>query len=293
MTEIFGYPIQLILGQVLIGLINGSLYAVMSLGLAIIFGVLRVVNFAHGAQFMMGAFAAWMLWEWFGINYWFALILSPIAIGIFGVVLERLFLRRLYHIDHMYGLLATYALALIIEGTFRKFFGAAGSPYPNPLPGGMNLGFMYLPYYRAWVIVLSLIICFGTWFAIERTRLGALLRAATENPVMVRALGYNVPLIITLTYGFGVALAAFGGVMAAPIQNVSPQMGSYIVAVIFAVVVIGGMGSIMGAVVAGFGLGVAEGLTKVFYPEGSAIVIFLIMILVLSLRPAGLFGRIT
>lgn len=290
---IFGYPIQLIMGQVLIGLINGSLYAMMSLGLAVIFGVLRVVNFAHGAQYMMGAFVALMLWQWLGVGYWPALVLVPIIMAIVGIVLERLFLRRLYHIDHMYGLLATYALALIIEGTFRKFFGAAGTAYPNPLPGGINLGFMFLPWYRGWVVVVSVVICAATWFAIERTRLGALLRAATENPVMVRAFGLNVPLIITVTYGFGVALAAFAGVIAAPIQNVSPQMGSHVIAVIFAVVVIGGMGSILGAIVAGFLLGIVEGLTKVFYPEGSSIVIFLVMILVLSLRPAGMFGRPT
>jgi branched-chain amino acid transport system permease protein len=293
MIEIFGIPSQALFGQLLLGLINGSFYALLSLGLAIIFGMLNIINFAHGAQYMMGAFTAYFLLQYFGINYWVALILAPIIVGATGIVIERLFLQRLYKLDHLYGLLLTFGLALIIEGVFRNYFGSSGLPYrvPELLQGGQNLGFMFLPNYRAWVVVFSLIVCFGTWFLIERTRLGAYLRAATENPTLVRAFGINVPRMITLTYGFGVGLAALAGVMAAPIYNVSPQMGSHLIIVVFAVVVIGGMGSIMGAIITGFGLGLIEGLTKVFFPEASNTVIFIIMAIVLILRPAGLFGR--
>jgi branched-chain amino acid transport system permease protein len=291
--EIFGIPSQALFGQLLIGLINGSFYALLSLGLAVIFGMLNIINFAHGAQYMLGAFTAFFLLQYAGLNYWFALIIAPIVIGIVGIVIERLFLQWLYKLDHLYGLLLTFGLALVIEGTFRNFFGSSGLPYrvPDALSGGQNLGFMFLPNYRAWVVVFSLVICFGTWFLIERTRLGAYLRAATENPTLVRAFGINVPRMITLTYGFGVGLAALAGVMAAPIYNVSPQMGAELIIVVFAVVVIGGMGSIMGAILTGFGLGVIEGLTKVFFPEASNTVIFVIMAIVLLVRPAGLFGR--
>ncbi len=293
MFEIFGIPSTALFGQLLIGLINGSFYALLSLGLAVIFGMLNIINFAHGAQYMMGAFAAFLLLQWTGLGYWPALIVAPILVGIFGVIIERTMLQWLYRLDHLYGLLLTFGLVLIIEGVARNYFGSAGLPYtvPESLQGGQNLGFMFLPNYRAWVIVASLTVCLGTWFVIERTRLGAYLRAATENPTLVRAFGINVPLMITLTYGFGVALAAFAGVMAAPIYNVSPQMGSSLIIVVFAVVVIGGMGSIMGAIVTGFGLGVIEGLTKVFFPEASNTVIFVIMAIVLLVRPAGLFGR--
>jgi branched-chain amino acid transport system permease protein len=277
----------------MIGLINGSFYALLSLGLAVIFGMLNIINFAHGAQYMMGAFAAFFLLQYAGLNYWFALIVAPIVVGAFGVVIERLFLQWLYKLDHLYGLLLTFGLALIIEGTFRNYFGSSGLPYrvPDALQGGQNLGFMFLPNYRAWVVVFSLAVCLVTWFVIERTKLGSYLRAATENPTLVRAFGINVPRMITLTYGFGVGLAALAGVMAAPIYNVSPQMGAHLIIVVFAVVVIGGMGSIMGAIVTGFGLGVIEGLTKVFFPEASNTVIFIIMAIVLLIRPAGLFGR--
>ena len=270
MFEIFGIPSTALFGQLLIGLINGSFYALLSLGLAVIFGMLNIINFSHGAQYMMGAFVAYLLLQYSGLGYWPALIVAPILVGITGMIIERLFLQWLYKLDHLYGLLLTFGLALIIEGVTRNYFGSAGLPYtvPESLRGGQNLGFMFLPNYRAWVIVASLTICFGTWFVIERTRLGAYLRAATENPTLVRAFGINVPRMITLTYGFGVALAAFAGVMAAPIYNVSPQMGSDLIIVVFAVVVIGGMGSIMGAIVTGFGLGVIEGLTKVFFPGG-------------------------
>jgi branched-chain amino acid transport system permease protein len=293
MFEIFGIPSSALFGQLLIGLINGSFYALLSLGLAVIFGMLNIINFAHGAQYMMGAFAAFLLLQWTGLGYWPALIVAPILVGIVGVIIERTMLQWLYKLDHLYGLLLTFGLVLIIEGVARNYFGSAGLPYtvPESLQGGQNLGFMFLPNYRAWVIVASLTVCLGTWFVIERTRLGAYLRAATENPTLVRAFGINVPLMITLTYGFGVALAAFAGVMAAPIYNVSPQMGSSLIIVVFAVVVIGGMGSIMGAIVTGFGLGVVEGLTKVFFPEASNTVIFVIMAIVLLVRPAGLFGR--
>jgi branched-chain amino acid transport system permease protein len=292
MFEIFGIPSQTLFGQLLLGLINGSFYALLSLGLAVIFGMLNIINFAHGAQYMMGAFAAFLLLQ-AGINYWFALILAPIVVGFTGVVIERLFLRRLYQLDHLYGLLLTFGLALIIQGVFRHQYGSSGLPYsmPESLQGGQNLGFIFLPNYRAWVVVFSLIVCFGTWFAIEKTRLGAYLRAATENPTLVRAFGINVPRMITLTYGFGVGLAALAGVMAAPIYNVSPLMGADLIIVVFAVVVIGGMGSIMGAIVTGFALGLIEGLTKVFFPEASNTVIFVIMVIVLLLRPAGLFGK--
>jgi branched-chain amino acid transport system permease protein len=291
--EIFGIPSQALFGQLLIGLINGSFYALLSLGLAVIFGMLNIINFAHGAQYMLGAFAAFFLLQYAGLNYWFALVIAPIVVGAVGVVIERLFLQWLYKLDHLYGLLLTFGLALVIEGTFRNFFGSSGLPYsvPDALRGGQNLGFMFLPNYRAWVIAFSLVVCLGTWFLIERTRLGAYLRAATENPTLVRAFGINVPRMITLTYGFGVGLAALAGVMAAPIYNVSPQMGADLIIVVFAVVVIGGMGSIMGAIVTGFGLGVIEGLTKVFFPEASNTVIFVIMAIVLLVRPAGLFGR--
>ena len=292
-AEIFGIPPQALFGQLLLGLINGSFYALLSLGLAVIFGMLNVINFAHGALYMLGAFVAWLLLHWFGVGYWPALILAPLIVGAIGIVLEKALLRWLYKLDHLYGLLLTFGLALIIEGMFRHWYGVSGQPYPIPsvLQGGRNLGFMFLPNYRGWVVVASLVVCLGTWFAIERTRLGAYLRAATENPVLVQAFGINVPLMITLTYGFGVALAGFAGVLAAPIYSVNPLMGANLIIVVFAVVVIGGMGSILGAVVTGFGLGLLEGLTKVFYPEASNIVIFVVMIVVLLIKPAGLFGR--
>jgi len=290
--DIFGIPLPLLFGQLLLGLINGAFYAMLSLGLAVIFGLLNIVNMAHGAQFMMGAFAAWMLLAWGGIGYWWALLLAPLIVAVLGVIMEKLFISRLYKLDHLYGLLLTFGLALIIEGVFRNEFGSAGLPYsmPESLTGGYALGFMYLPVYRAWVIVASLAICIATWFLIERTKLGAYLRAATENPQLVQAFGVNVPRMITLTYGFGVGLAALAGVMAAPIYQVSPQMGTDLIIVVFAVVVIGGMGSIMGSILTGFGLGVIEGLTKVFYPEASNTVIFIIMAVVLLIKPAGLFG---
>jgi branched-chain amino acid transport system permease protein len=293
MFEIFGIPSTALFGQLLIGFINGSFYALLSLGLAVIFGMLNIINFTHGAQYMMGAFCAFILLQVTGLGYWPALIIAPIVVGIFGMIIERTMLQWLYKLDHLYGLLLTFGLALIIEGIARNYYGSAGLPYtmPDSLRGGQNLGFMFLPNYRAWVIFASLVVCLGTWFVIERTRLGAYLRAATENPNLVRAFGINVPRMITLTYGFGVGLAAFAGVMAAPIYNVSPQMGSELIIVVFAVVVIGGMGSILGAVVTGFGLGVIEGLTKVFFPEASNTVIFVIMAIVLLVRPAGLFGR--
>jgi branched-chain amino acid transport system permease protein len=295
MFEIFGIPSQALFGQLLLGLINGSFYALLSLGLAVIFGMLNIINFAHGAQYMMGAFLAYFLLSYAGLNYWIALVVAPLAIGAFGVLIERFFLQWIYRLDHLYGLLLTFGLALIIEGVFRNYFGSSGLPYrvPELLQGGQNLGFMFLPNYRAWVVVFSLIVCLTTWFVIERTKLGSYLRAATENPALVRAFGINVPRMITLTYGFGVALAALAGVMAAPIYNVSPQMGAHLIIVVFAVVVIGGMGSIMGAIVTGFGLGLVEGLTKVFFPEASNTVIFIIMVVVLLIRPAGLFGRST
>jgi len=293
MFQIFGISSFALFGQLLIGLINGSFYALLSLGLAVIFGMLNIINFAHGAQYMMGAFAAYLMLQYLGIDYWLALIVVPILIAITGILIERLLLQRVRKLDHLYGLILTFGLALIFEGLFRNSFGSSGKPYQVPalLQGGRNLGFMFLPNYRAWVIAFSLVVCFATWFAIERTRLGSYLRAATENPALVRAFGINVPRMITLTYGFGVGLAALAGVMAAPIYNVSPQMGSDLIIVVFAVVVIGGMGSILGAIVTGFALGVIEGLTKVFFPEASSTVIFVIMAIVLLIRPAGLFGR--
>jgi len=293
MFEIFGISSQALFGQLLIGLINGSFYALLSLGLAVIFGMLNIINFTHGAQYMMGAFVAYLVLQLTGLNYWAALIVAPIVVGLTGVIIERLFLQRLYELDHLYGLLLTFGLALIIQGVFRNYYGSSGLPYqvPEQLRGGQNLGFMFLPNYRTWVIFFSLAVCLATWFVIERTRLGAYLRAATENPTLVRAFGINVPRMITLTYGFGVGLAAIAGVMAAPIYNVSPLMGEDIIIVVFAVVVIGGMGSIMGAIVTGFALGLIEGLTKVFFPEASNTVIFVIMAIVLLIRPAGLFGR--
>ena len=286
-------PTQALFAQLLIGLINGAFYAMLSLGLAVIFGMLNIINFAHGAQYMLGAFCAWLALNYIHIGYWPALILAPIAVAVGGVILERLFLRHVYRLDHLYGLLLTFGLALIIEGALRNKYGSSGLPYdiPDELKGAHNLGFMFLPNYRAWVIVASLAVCFGTWFLIERTRLGSYLRAATENPTLVQAFGINVPLMVTLTYGFGAALAAFAGVLAAPIYQVSPLMGSDIIVVVFAVVVIGGMGSIFGAVVSGFVLGVVEGLTKVFYPEASNTVIFVVMAIVLLVKPAGFFGR--
>lgn len=290
MFELLGIPPQALFGQLLLGLINGAFYAMLSLGLAVIFGLLNVINFAHGAQYMMGAFGAWMLLNYVGIPFWGALVLSPIIVAIIGMVIERVLLRRLYNLDHLYGLLLTFGLALIIEGLFRRQYGSSGLPYNNPLPGGTNLGFMFLPNYRAFVVVASLVVCLVTWFVIERTKLGSYLRAATERPDLVQAFGIDVPRMITLTYGFGVGLAALAGVLAAPAYQVSPTMGSNLIIVVFAVVVIGGMGSIMGAIVTGFGLGVVEGLTKVFYPEASSTVIFVIMAIVLMVKPAGLFG---
>jgi branched-chain amino acid transport system permease protein len=293
MSTVFGVPTQALFGQLLIGLINGSFYAILSLGLAVIFGLLNIINFSHGAQYMMGAFVAYFLLQWAGLGYWWALLIAPLVVGLFGIVLERTMLKRLYQLDHLYGLLLTFGLALIIQGLFRNEYGSSGLPYsiPSQLTGGQNLGFMVLPNYRAWVVVLSLIVCLGTWYVIERTKLGSYLRAATENPALVQAFGINVPRMITLTYGFGVALAALAGVLAAPIYQVNPLMGADLIIVVFAVVVIGGMGSIMGSIVTGFGLGVVEGLTKVFYPEASNTVIFVIMALVLLVKPAGLFGR--
>jgi branched-chain amino acid transport system permease protein len=293
MTDFFGIPVQALLGQLLLGLVNGSFYAMLSLGLAVIFGLLNVINFAHGALYMMGAFLAWMGLQYLGVNYWAMLVLAPLGVGIFGVVIEKLLLRWLYKLDHLYGLLMTFGLTLLLEGLFRSFFGVSGQPYPVPaaLRGATNLGFMILPNYRAWVVVASLVVCFATWYVIERTKLGAYLRAGTENPRLVEAFGINVPLMVTLTYGFGVALAGFAGVLAAPVLQVSPLMGSNLIITVFAVVVIGGMGSIMGAILTGLGLGVVEGLTKVFYPEASNTVVFLIMAIVLMIRPAGLFGK--
>ena len=291
--EIFGIPIQAMMGQLLIGLINGSFYALLSLGLAVIFGLLNIINFAHGAQYMLGAFGAYLLLNKLGLGYWGSLLVAPILVGATGVVIERTMLKPLYKLDHLYGLLLTFGLALIIQGLFRNEYGSTGLPYaiPEALQGGQNLGFMFLPNYRAWVIVASLVVCLSTWFVIEKTRLGAYLRAGTENPRLVEAFGVNVPLMITLTYAFGVGLAAFAGVLAAPVYQVTPLMGQNLIITVFAVVVIGGMGSIMGAIVTGLGLGVIEGLTKVFYPEASSTVVFVIMVIVLLVRPAGLFGK--
>ncbi|UCI06325.1 branched-chain amino acid ABC transporter permease [Mesorhizobium sp. B1-1-8] len=293
MTMIFGIPIQALLGQLLVGLINGSFYAMLSLGLAVIFGLLRIINFAHGALYMLGAFIGYLLLVHLGIGYWPALILVPLAVGLFGMVVERAALSRLYRLDPLYGLLFTFGLALVIEGVFRYYYGVSGNPYavPGLLAGGTNLGFMFLPNYRGWVVVASLIVCIGTWLLIEKTRLGSYLRAATENPQLVQAFGVNVPLLLTLTYGLGAALAGLAGILAAPVYQVSPLMGSDLIIVVFAVVVVGGMGSILGAIVTGYMLGLAEGLTKVFYPEASNLVVFVIMAVVLLLRPAGLFGR--
>ena len=293
MTMIFGIPIQAFLGQLLVGLINGSFYAMLSLGLAIIFVLLRVINFAHGAQYMLGAFIGYLLLAHLGIGYWPALILVPLLVGLSGMAIEKVALSRLYNVDPLYGLLFTFGLALVLEGAFRYFYGVSGQSYTPPpqLSGGTNLGFMFLPYYRGWVVVASLIICIGTWLLIEKTKLGAYLRAATENPTLVQAFGVNVPLLLTLTYGIGSALAGLAGIMAAPVYQVSPLMGSNLIIVVFAVVVVGGMGSILGAIVTGYMLGLAEGLTKVFYPEASNIVIFVIMAIVLLVRPAGLFGK--
>src|SRR6266849_11064326 len=284
---------QALFGQLLIGLINGSFYALLSLGLAVIFGLLNIINFTHGAQYMMGAFVAWFLLNKAGLGYWWALVLATVAVGLFGMIIERTMLKQLYKLDHLYGLLLTFGLALIIQGLFRNEFGSSGLPYPIPeaLTGSRNLGFMFLPNYRAWVVVASAVVCFATWFVIEKTKLGSYLRAATENPALVQAFGINVPRMVTLTYGFGVGLAALAGVMAAPIYQVNPLMGADLIIVVFAVVVIGGMGSIMGSIVTGFALGLIEGLTKVFYPEASNTVIFVIMALVLLVKPTGLFGR--
>ena len=293
MITIFGIPGPLLFGQLLLGLINGAFYAMLSLGLAVIFGMLNIINFAHGALFMMGAFASWMLLQYFGIGYFPSLILAPLIIGVFGVVLERTIISRLYHLDHLYGLLLTFGLALVIQGLFRNYYGSSGLPYriPDILQGATDVGFMFLPNYRAWVVVAALVVCLATWAVIEKTPLGATLRAATENAPLVQAFGVNVPRVITLTYGGGVALAAFAGVLAAPIYSVNPNMGDNFINTVFAVVVIGGMGSIMGSIVTGFALGVIEGLTKVFYPQASATVVFLVMVIVLLTLPHGLFGR--
>jgi branched-chain amino acid transport system permease protein len=293
MTDFLGIPPQALFGQLLIGLINGSFYALLSLGLAVIFGLLNIINFAHGALYMTGAFVAWFLLQYLGLGYWGALVVSPLLVGLFGILLEKTMLKRLYKLDHLYGLLLTFGLALVIQGLFRNYFGSSGLPYviPKELAGGINLGFMFLPLYRGWVIIASVIVCLATWYVIERTKLGTYLRAATENATLVQAFGIDVPRLITLTYGFGVGLAAFAGVMAAPIYQVNPLMGADLIIVVFAVVVIGGMGSILGSILTGFGLGIAEGLTKVFYPEASNTVIFVIMAIVLLIKPAGLFGR--
>ncbi len=291
--EIFGIPLQAFLGQLLLGLVNGAFYAMLSLGLAVIFGLLGIVNFAHGALYMLGAFAAWIMLDLLGVNYWAALILAPLVVGILGVVIERLFLKHLYKLDPLYGLLLTFGLSLIAEGIFRELYGVSGQTYnvPELLSGATNLGFMVMPNYRAWVVLVSLVVCLGTWFLIERTRLGAYLRAGTENAPLVQAFGVNVPLMVMLTYGAGAALAALAGVLAAPIIQVNPLMGSNLIIVVFAVVVIGGMGSILGSVITGLGLGVIEGMTRVFYPEASNIVVFVIMVIVLMVKPAGLFGK--
>ena len=293
MDEIFGIPAPLLFGQLLLGLINGAFYAMLSLGLAVIFGLLNIINFTHGAQFMMGAFVAWMLLNWLGLGYWWALLLAPLIVGLSGVIIERTMISRLYKLVHLYGLLLTFGIGLIIEGVFRNYFGSSGLPYrpPAELQGGWDLGFMFMPVYRGWVVIVAIVMCLATWLVIEKTKLGSYLRAATENPALVQAFGINVPRMMTLTYGAGVALAAFAGVLAAPIYSVNPQMGANLIIIVFAVVVIGGMGSILGSVVTGFGLGVIEGFTRVFYPEASATVIFVVMAIVLLLRPAGLFGR--
>lgn len=289
----FGISVQALLGQLLLGLINGSFYAVLSLGLAIIFGLLRLINFAHGAQYMTGAFVAWLLLNYVGVGYWWAILLAPILVGAFGVICERLLISKLYKLDHLYGLLLTFGIALVVQGLFRNQFGSSGLSYavPAQFTGGTNLGFMFVPFYRLWVIVVSLVVCIAVWLLIDRTKLGSYLRAATENPELVGAFGINVPLLITATYGLGVALAGFAGVLAAPIFSVNPNMGGDLIIIVFAVVVIGGMGSILGSIMTGYALGLVEGLTKVFYPEASSIVIFVVMIFVLMLKPAGLFGK--
>ncbi len=291
--EIFGRPLPMLMSQLLLGLVNGSFYAMLSLGLAVIFGLLNVINFAHGALYMMGAFLAWIGMTYFGMSYWSMLVLAPLIVGVLGVVIEKTMLRWLYKLDHLYGLLLTFGLTLLIEGGFRSFYGVSGQPFETPeaLQGATDLGFMVMPNYRAWVVLASLVVCLATWFVIEKTKLGAYLRAGTENPKLVEAFGINVPLMVTLTYGFGVALAGFAGVLAAPIQQVTPLMGSNLIIVVFAVVVIGGMGSILGSIVTGLALGVIEGLTKVFYPEFANTVVFLVMVIILLLRPAGLFGK--
>jgi branched-chain amino acid transport system permease protein len=291
--EIFGVPVQALMSQLLLGLVNGSFYAMLSLGLAVIFGLLNVINFSHGALYMVGAFLAYIGVTQFGLNYWIMLVLAPLLVGVLGIVIERTMLRWLYKLDHLYGLLLTFGLTLLLEGVFRSFYGVSGQTLdvPEQLQGASNLGFMILPNYRVWVVVASITVCLGTWFVIEKTRLGAYLRAGTENPKLVEAFGVNVPMMVMLTYGFGVALAGFAGVLAAPVINVTPLMGSNLIIVVFAVVVIGGMGSILGSIVTGLGLGVIEGLTRVFYPEGSEVVVFVVMVIVLLLRPAGLFGK--
>lgn len=291
--EIFGVPLSAMPGQLLIGLVNGSFYAMLSLGLAVIFGLLNVINFSHGALYMMGAFLAWIGINHFGLNYWAMLVVAPLAVGAFGIIVERTMLRWLYKLDHLYGLLLTFGITLLLEGVFRSFFGVSGQQFSTPelLQGATDLGFMMMPNYRAWVVIASLTVCLSTWYVIEKTKIGSYLRAGTENPKLVEAFGVNVPLMVTLTYGFGVALAGFAGVLAAPMIQVSPLMGSNLIIVVFAVVVIGGMGSIMGSIVTGLGLGVIEALTRVFYPEGSAVVVFVVMVIVLLLRPAGLFGK--
>jgi branched-chain amino acid transport system permease protein len=291
--EIFGVPLQAMMSQLLLGLVNGSFYAMLSLGLAVIFGLLNVINFSHGALYMMGAFAAFIGVSQFGLNYWVVLALAPLLVGVFGILVEKSMLRWLYKLDHLYGLLLTFGITLLLEGLFRSFYGVSGQTLdvPESLSGATDLGFMILPNYRAWVVAASLTVCLGTWFVIEKTRLGAYLRAGTENPKLVEAFGVNVPLMVTLTYGFGVALAGFAGVLAAPVINVTPLMGSNLIIVVFAVVVIGGMGSILGSILTGLGLGVIDGLTRVFYPEASEVVVFVVMVIVLLLRPAGLFGK--
>lgn len=289
--EFFGIPIQALAGQLLLGIVNGSFYAILSLGLAIIFGLLHIANFVHGAQYMMGAFVAWISLRYFGISYWWALFIAPFVMFVFGALIEYVFLKRIYDLDHFYGLLMTFGLLLMIESIFRFYFGSTGMAYQNPMPGGVNVGFMFLPYYRIWVVGASLLLCLATWFLIEKTKLGAYLRASTEDPELVLAFGINVPRLLTLTYASGVALAGFAGVMAAPIQNVSPTMGSNLIIIIFAVVVIGGLGSIMGSIVTGFALGIIEGLTKFFFAPAATTVIFLVMVLVLLVRPTGLFGQ--
>ena len=293
MTEIFGIPLQALMGQLLLGLVNGSFYAMLSLGLAVIFGLLGVVNFAHGALYMIGAYVAWFSMDRWGLSYWWSLLLGPLVVGALGALIERTLLKRLYKLDPLYGLLLTFGLALILQGVFQQYYGSSGQDYsaPEQLSGATNLGFMVLPNYRAWVVAVSLAVCFGTWFLIERTQLGALLRAGTENPALVQAFGVNVPLMVTLTYAAGAALAGLAGVLAAPVTQVAPLMGANLIIVVFAVVVIGGMGSIIGSIITGLALGLVEGLTRVFYPEASSIVVFVIMAVVLMIRPAGLFGK--